>query len=112
MRESPLLDRERVLKLLESYEPLLTEKQKEAIDGYYRYDLSLSEISEEKGTSRAAVNDTLKKTIAKLEDYERKLRFVEKKKQWKAKAEAIALLPKEEQAEQYRALNEEITHGI
>ena len=38
MIEASLASRERVLELLESYEPLLTERQKQTLDADYRGD--------------------------------------------------------------------------
>ena len=105
-------DRERILELLETYESLLTPKQKETMDAYYRYDLSLGEISDAEGVTRSAVSDAVKKTAAKLEDSESKLGLLAKKKDWKAKKEAIAALPEEERIGAYASLLEEIIHGI
>ena len=39
MNEPFLAERNRVLALLSIYEPLLTDKQREAVDDYYRFDL-------------------------------------------------------------------------
>lgn len=63
--------------LLDAYEPLLTNKQQEIMDLYYKEDLSLSEISEELAISRAAVSDHLKRSVIILQEYENKLNLVE-----------------------------------
>ena len=73
MNEDALSSRQRAVSLLECYEALLTDKQREIMDDYYRYDLSLGEIAENRNISRAGVYDTLKKSSEKLEDYESKL---------------------------------------
>lgn len=65
--------------LLEVYGELLTSTQQEILESYYALNLSISEISIERGISRAAVEDTIKKGSRKLEFYEEKLSFVEKK---------------------------------
>ena len=64
------------LALLDEYEPLLAKSQAEALTMYLRYDLSLGEIAEEKGISRAASFDAVKKGIAKLESFEASLHLV------------------------------------
>ena len=48
---------ERMNALLDAYEQLLTEKQREILNLYYKEDLSFSEIAENLHISRAAVND-------------------------------------------------------
>lgn len=62
--------------LLDAYEPLLTAKQKEIMNLYFKEDFSLSEISETLSISRAAVNDHLKRSEKILMDYEKKLHLV------------------------------------
>ena len=63
----------RYLELFDIYSPLLTEKQAELFEAYYSFDLSLSEIAEDKGVTRQSVADSLKKTRLELDDLERKL---------------------------------------
>ena len=64
------------LQLFDAYGALLTETQREICEQYYSFDLSLSEIAEEKGVSKQSVSDTLKKSRELCEFYESKLRFV------------------------------------
>lgn len=59
--------------LLDSYSPLLTQKQRECMQLYYEEDLSLSEISELLGISRQGVRDCLKKAENTLEHMETEL---------------------------------------
>ena len=54
--------------LLDFYEKLLTQKQQEICNFYFRDDLSLQEISELVNTSRAAIHDRIE-----LDSYEEKL---------------------------------------
>ncbi|MBQ1406573.1 MAG: helix-turn-helix domain-containing protein [Eubacterium sp.] len=68
VRESLLFDR---------YGGLLTEKQRGVMRLYHEENLSLSEIAEEYGISRAAVHDALKKAENKLAEYESALGLVE-----------------------------------
>ncbi|MGN1294986.1 MAG: YlxM family DNA-binding protein [Bacilli bacterium] len=67
-----------VNRLLDLYGELLTEHQKNILELYYHYDLSLSEIAEQEGVSRNAIHDSLKKSIALLENYEAKLNLLQK----------------------------------
>lgn len=48
--------------LLEIYGGLLTDRQKDVMDLYYNYDLSLSEIAEQFGISRQGVHDLIKRS--------------------------------------------------
>ena len=59
--------------LLDFYGCLLTDKQQRISSYYYRDDLSLQEIAELEGISRAAVYDTVKRIRSELEEYEGKL---------------------------------------
>lgn len=69
---------EYINELIELYYPLLTPKQEEIMKDYYIYNLSLSEIANERKISRSAVLDTIEKSKIKLEDYEKKLGFHKK----------------------------------
>ena len=64
--------------LLDNYEQLLTEKQREIMRLYVDYDVSLSEIADQLDSTRQAVYDTVKSSLAQLETYENKLGLVEK----------------------------------
>ena len=66
--------------LYDIYGPLLSDKKKEAFEGYYLSDLSLSEIAEETGTSRQAVRDLISRTCSELRDYEEKLGLLKKRR--------------------------------
>lgn len=59
--------------LLDLYGKLLTNKQLEILNDYYEFNLSLSEISENRNISRTAVSDALKIGRNKLLEYEEKL---------------------------------------
>lgn len=59
--------------LLESYGPLLTERQREVVSMYRNDDLSLGEISELTGITRQGVSECIRKAEAMLVDYEAKL---------------------------------------
>jgi|GEM_PF-1003258 len=76
--EERIAGRDRVAALRELYGSLLTERQREMLSWYYEYDLSLAEIAEQAGVSRQAVHDLLRRGVAVLEGYERRLRLVER----------------------------------
>ena len=59
--------------LFDLYGKLLTEKKRQVMSLYYEENLSLSEIAEEQGISRAAVHDALKSAEKNLITYEEKL---------------------------------------
>lgn len=113
MNEDALSTRERAVSLLECYESLLTQKQREIMDDYYRYDLSLSEIGESRSISRAGVYDTLRKSSEKLEEYEKNLGLLRKKESLSAKVQEIEKeLNPVRKLELYEELGKELTHGI
>ena len=64
--------------LFQLYGKLLSDTQQEIILDYYEYNLSLSEIAENRNISRAAVDDALKKGVKKLEKYEDDLKFYQR----------------------------------
>ena len=65
-------------KLLNIYGELLTYTQKEILSDYYEFNLSISEISENRKISRAAVEDALKKGSKKIENFENTLQISSK----------------------------------
>lgn len=69
--------------LLARYGELLTAKQLEMMKLYYHLNLSLQEISEECGVSRAAVSDSLKKATRHLEKYESVIQLEKKNRHLK-----------------------------
>ena len=101
------------LALLDAYESLLSASQKETLSLYFRFNLSLSEIAEEKGISRAAIFDALKKGLNKLKKAEASLHLVAKSKAVMAACQAIEECSSLEAAKQYaRTLQEEYDDGI
>lgn len=67
----------RYVKLISIYKDLLTHTQSDILVDYYCYDLSYSEIADNRKISRAAVEDAIKKGIKKIEEYEQKLHVLE-----------------------------------
>jgi predicted DNA-binding protein YlxM (UPF0122 family) len=100
MTDRLLEKREEALRLYALYGNLLTPSQKALFADYYAYDLSLSEISANRGISRAAASDSLRKTLAKLRKYESRLHFLAQKDN------VAALLLKAERADGAAAKDE------
>jgi predicted DNA-binding protein YlxM (UPF0122 family) len=78
MRMDELSKSELLGDLYAYYGPLLTKGQQAYFEEYYYDDLSLSEIAENHGVSRAAVYDNLKRSSRLLEKYDRLLGLKEK----------------------------------
>ena len=112
MTEDILAKRRRFNDLFSVYGALLTDKQREIVSSYYAYDLSLSEIAEGMGISRAAISDALNKAEEHLEHYEAELGFLNKKSDLVHRFERIKRLPEEERLKAYESLGEEIENGI
>ena len=64
--------------LYDFYGELLNEHKKSIYEDALLNDLSLSEIAEDKGVSRQAVHEIIKKCNAQLEEYEDKLHLIAK----------------------------------
>lgn len=80
---------QRVNRLLDIYENMLTNKQKEVMNMYYGYDLSLSEIATELNVSRTAVFDLIKRTTNLLETYESNIKVLQLKEKLEKEIEKI-----------------------
>ena len=65
--------------LYDLYGDLLTKKQKEYFEDYYFNNLSFSEMADNYGVSRNAIFKQIHIVTNKLEEYESKLRLLEKK---------------------------------
>lgn len=79
VKEQLMLDKKhRINELFDYYGQLLTDKQQQFIQFYYHDDYSLSEIAQNFGISRQAINEHLKRAESLLEEYERILRLVAK----------------------------------
>lgn len=76
-----MADMERLIErglLYDYYGGLLGEKNKRIYEACAVDDMSLAEIAEEVGVSRQAVSETLKRTDAKLQGYEKELGLIKK----------------------------------
>lgn len=75
--------------LYDFYGDLLTDHQKDIFEAYVLENLSLSEIAAEKGISRQGVHDTIRRCNTILEEYESKLKLVDRFLSIKTKVEEI-----------------------
>lgn len=75
--------------LYDFYGELLTEHQRNVYEDVVFRDLSYSEVAEAQNISRQGVHDLIKRCNKILEDYERKLKLVEKFLTLKEKVEKI-----------------------
>lgn len=87
----------RMNELYDTYQELLTTKQKVYFELYYQDDLSLSEIAEQFEVSRNAVFDNIKRTEKLLEDYEGKLQLLDKREAREKIIDQIILHTSDEQ---------------
>ena len=86
--------------LYDFYGELLTDHQKEIYEDYVLNDLSLVEIAEQKGISKQGVHDLIKRCDKILNEYESKLKLIEKFKNNKKDIEKICELTKDDQIKQ------------
>lgn len=63
--------------LLQIYGGILTDRQKDVMDLYYNYDLSLSEVAEQFGISRQGVYDLIKRSEQILLNADRNIGVIE-----------------------------------
>lgn len=70
---------------LDFYGQMLTEKTRDFLDLHYTHDLSLAEIAENLGVSRQAVHDRIRQGVKLLDEYEIKLKLVERYRKEKDK---------------------------
>lgn len=75
--------------LFDFYGDLLTERQKNIYQDAVYGDLSLSELADDYGISRQGVHDLIKRCDKTLEDYEDKLKLIERFEQIKKYTELL-----------------------
>ena len=71
-----------VCELLDYYENLLTETQRESMRSYYSFDNSLNEIALEQGITKQGVKANLTAALDKLNLFENNLHLVQKMKKY------------------------------
>lgn len=83
--------------LFDFYGELLTEHQRQVYEDVVLNDYSLSEVATDLGISRQGVHDMVKRSTRILQDYEEKLRLVQKFETVKEKVHQIHLLTQQPQ---------------
>ncbi len=89
MAKLKLNDFVRYGKLFEEYSALLSEDRQSIMRLYFDYNMTLAEISAERGISRQAVKDAITKSCEKLDYYENNLKNCQKKEKITKKLEKI-----------------------
>ena len=74
--QKKMLDKNNGNLLLDYYGKLLTKHQLSILDDYFKDDLSMNEIAENRKISKAAVSDIIKRSILQLENYEKTLKLI------------------------------------
>lgn len=64
--------------LLDFYGSLLTKHQLNILEDFFVEDLSMGEIADNYGISKAAVSDVIKRSYEQLKEYENKLSLIKK----------------------------------
>lgn len=72
-KRQPLTEMNLINGLLDVYGPLLTKVQQTMMSDYYRFNLSLQEIADQRDISRAAVSDSLTQAKRHLLKFEKTL---------------------------------------
>ncbi len=81
--------------LYDFYGELLTQRQRQIYESVVFDDMSLGEIAGEQGISRQGVYDLVKRCDRILDEYEKKLRLVEKFRRTKTMVEQIRRIAEE-----------------
>ena len=68
--------------LLDYYGELLSRHQVNILSEYYNEDLSMNEIADNLMISKSAVQDLIKRSLVQMNDYEKKLKLIEKDKKF------------------------------
>ncbi len=92
--------------LMDFYGNLLPEKQLDMLEQYYGEDLSLSEIAGNSGITRQGVHDSIKRAVAELKNYEKKLGLLTRFSEITEAANKIRkLIPTDSGAGEYKEIS-------
>lgn len=75
-------EKQHICMLIDIYDELLTDKQREVLHDYYYNDYSLSEIAESLGITKQAVKDSIDKARKSLVRFENVLHIATKKEEF------------------------------
>ena len=81
--------------LFEVYGSLLSEDRQKIMTSYFEFNMTLVEIAQERGISRQAVLDAIRKSCSKLQNYENALKIVAKKKALEGKLSELLEIAKQ-----------------
>ncbi len=73
-----LIKDENLMRLFDLYRNMLSSAQQNFMDDFINRDLTISEIAENNGISRQAVNDAIRKATAKMKNLEKTLGFLQR----------------------------------
>lgn len=108
-----LQKRIRYANLFNIYHSLLSKTQQEIMNDYFNLDLSLSEIAINRDISRSAVDDALKKAMNKLDEFEDKIKVLEKNDNIKNKLSLIKQKALNlQEVEEIEDIEKELDYGI
>ncbi len=96
--------------LLDRYESLLTQRQLDVMNLYFKEDLSYQEIADDLGITKSAIYDIIRRVTINLSEYEEKLQLVKKYYQLQDLIESLKALNIVE-VNQLIKVYEEETHG-
>ena len=94
--------------LYDFYGEMLNEHQREVYEDFVLNDLSLGEIAADRGISRQAVHDSVKRSTKQLEEYEAKLHLIEKFVNIRDKVKRINTLCESDEANEWIEAKQEI----
>ncbi|NLC05340.1 MAG: hypothetical protein GX778_02320 [Erysipelothrix sp.] len=96
--------------LLDRYESLLTQRQLDVMNLYFKEDLSYQEIADDLGITKSAIYDIIRRVTLNLGEYEEKLQLVKKYYQLQDLIETLKSLNIVEVNKLIKVYEEE-THG-
>lgn len=100
-------------KLFSIYKSQLSSTQQEIINDYYFLDLSLSEIAENRGISRAGVDDALSKGTKRLDELENEMHLLDKQEKIKSQLETMkAKALNQGEINEIEDIEKELDYGI
>jgi uncharacterized protein len=79
-KRNPLMDTNHINGLFDVYGSLLTKLQQTMMSDYYRFNLSLKEIADQRNITRAAVSDALTQAKRHLLMFEKNLKLLDLQK--------------------------------